>query len=342
MAADADGDFVVVWSSFGSTEFTYVTVQGQRYASDGSAVGGEFLVSTYPTAFHVDPAVAMDADGDFVVVWRVLDPALIESEISGQRFASDGSAVGGELQVNSYTTSFQQLPVVAMDADGDFVVVWESDGSGDTDTTNRSIQGQRFASNGSAAGGQFQVNTYTPWNQRGPAVAMESDGGFTVVWTSDGPTGSDTDQSSVRGQRYGSDGSALGGEFQVNTYTTERQGAPSVAIDGEGDFVVVWTSYGSNGTDSSDRSVQGQWYASGGAALGEQFQINTYTTGFQSTPGGFSVVARSGRHFVAVWESSGSGGTDTASRSIQMGAFVPIFADGFESGDTGAWHVTVP
>ena len=45
--------------------------------------------------------------------------------------------------------------------DGDFVVVWESNGSSGTDTSSWSIQGQRYASNGSTLGAQFQVNTYT-------------------------------------------------------------------------------------------------------------------------------------------------------------------------------------
>src|SRR5688500_9367916 len=36
----------------------------------------------------------------------------------------------------------------------------------------------------------------------------------------------------------------IGDQFQVNTYTTNGQGWPAVAMDGDGDFVVVWLSYG--------------------------------------------------------------------------------------------------
>jgi len=40
---------------------------------------------------------------------------------------------GPEFLVNTYTTSGQSLPSVAMDADGDFVVAWTSGGQdGDT------------------------------------------------------------------------------------------------------------------------------------------------------------------------------------------------------------------
>jgi hypothetical protein len=56
---------------------------------------------------------------------------------------------------------------------------------------------------------------------------------------------------------------AVGGEFQVNSYTTNGQTLPAVAVDGSGDFVVVWTSYGSSGDDASGFSIQGQTYTAG-------------------------------------------------------------------------------
>ena len=49
-----------------------------------------------------------------------------------------------------------------------------------------------------------------------------------------------------------------GTEFQVNTYTTNNQVFPSVASDSAGNFVVVWQSRGSAGSDTDGYSVQGQ------------------------------------------------------------------------------------
>ncbi len=40
--------------------------------------------------------------------------------------AEPGQPLGGEFPVNSYTTSDQREPAIAMDADGDFVVTWSS------------------------------------------------------------------------------------------------------------------------------------------------------------------------------------------------------------------------
>ena len=81
----------------------------------------------------------------------------------------------------------------------------------------------------------------------------------------------------VFGQRFASDGSAQGTEFQVNTYTYYSQKSPAVAVDGLGNFVVAWTS-GDNSKARTDRDgVFAQRFDSGGAAAGTEFQVNTFT-----------------------------------------------------------------
>ena len=56
----------------------------------------------------------------------------------------------------------------------------------------------------------------------------------------------------------------MGDEFQVNTYTTNRQLNASVGVDAAGDFVVAWMSYGSSGSDNSTYSIQGQRFDAAG------------------------------------------------------------------------------
>jgi hypothetical protein len=148
---------------------------------------------------------------------------------------------------------------VAARADRDFVVVWESWGSSGSDTTP-SIQGQRYASGGTAQGAEFQVNSYETSGQFFPAVAAGSAGDFVVVWHSEFSSGTDP-LFSVQGQRYTSSGSSQGAQFQVNTYTTNGQGRASAAAESNGDFVVAWISAGSPGTDTSGYSIQGQRYS---------------------------------------------------------------------------------
>ena len=96
----------------------------------------------------------------------------------------------------------------------------------------------------------------------------------------------------------------VGPEFQINTFTTERQEWPSVAADSSGKFVVVWQSLNQDG---SSYGVYGQRYDSTGTPLGTEFRVNTYTTDRQFHP---SVTADSSGNFVVVWESAGQDGSE--------------------------------
>ena len=191
--------------------------------------------------------------------------------IQGQRYAAGGAALGGQFQVNSYTTNDQFNPSISLSPDGDFVVVWQSLGSSAGDTAEFSIQGQRYAAGGAALGGQFQVNSYTTSSQVRPAVSRDADGDFVVVWVSYGSSGGDTSLNSIQGQRYEASGAALAGQFQVNTFTTSGQSDPSVALSADGDFVVVWHSNGSSGSDTGSYSIQGQRFRVTGELVGRVF-----------------------------------------------------------------------
>ena len=138
-----------------------------------------------------------------------------------------------EFQVNSYTTSVQFRPNVASDGSGNFVIVWESLQDG----ASYDVFGQRFDSAGNPSGSEFRVNSYTPNSPSLQAIAVGGTGDFVVVWVSPGQDGS---SSGVFGQRFDSAGSPVGGEFQVNSYTTGSQLRPRVAINGKSEFVVVW------------------------------------------------------------------------------------------------------
>ena len=250
------------------------SIQGQRYAAGGAALGGEFLVNSYTTSDQSRPSVSVDADGDFVVVWESNGSSGGDTSfqsIQGQRFAAGGAALGGQFQVNSYTTNGQVLPSVSLSANGDFVVVWNSNGSSGGDTLGTGIQGQRYAAGGAALGGEFLVNSYTTSDQSRSSVSVDPDGDFVVVWESNGSSGGDTSFQSIQGQRFAAGGAALGGQFQVNSYTTNGQVLPSVSLSANGDFVVVWNSNGSSGSDTSSYSVQGQRFLVTGELRGRVF-----------------------------------------------------------------------
>src|SRR5258706_432744 len=89
----------------------------------------------------------------------------------------------------------------------------------------------------------------------------------------------------------------FGSEFRVNTYTTGAQAYPAIAMDGTGDFVVVWV-----GPDGDGNGIFGQRYNAAGTPQGSEFRVNANTSGEQAHP---DVARDSTGDFVVVWDSNG-------------------------------------
>ncbi|MCI0151900.1 hypothetical protein KNO81_39340 [Paraburkholderia sediminicola] len=205
----AGGGYVVTWGS------PDIGARGQSFAVDGTKVEKEFLISVSGEDTLSVTATAL-ADGGYVVTWTSHD------NVYGQRFAADGTKLDQEFQVNTYPTGKQGHPSVTALADGGYVVTW--DGAGQ-DGSPSSIYGQRFDVYGKPYGKEFEVNTHTDGLQTIPSVTALADGGYVVTWQSANQDGS---PSSIYGQRFAADGTKVGKEFEVNTYTDGKQGYPSV------------------------------------------------------------------------------------------------------------------
>ena len=182
------------------------------------------------------------------------------------------SPLGSEFLVNGTTTNVQQThegaQAVATDASGNFVVVWSGNGTGDT----TGIFAQRYDAFGVAQGAEFRVNTTTSGIQTAPAVAMNASGAFVITWSGEGAG----DTSGIFAQRYNAAGVVQGGQFLVNTTTTDVQQHPSVAIDDTGRFVISWTSGGDQ--DGDGTGIYARRYLANGAAAEGAFLVNFVTT----------------------------------------------------------------
>jgi hypothetical protein len=235
VAADAAGDFVVVWG--GASGDDDAGIHGQRFAASGAPLGGEFRVNTYTTGNQQVPGVAMNpTDGSFVVVWNDQGHQYGVSSVKGQRYAPSGEPVGGEFRVNTTTGRAYGAGGVAVDSTGAFVVVW---GSGYSFTPP--LFGQRFGSDGSLLGAEISVATTSGGGF--PRVAYDPTGGFTVAWGGAFTSG----VSDILAQRYAADGSPSGSTFRVSSYTNSANG-PAVIASAPGRFVVAWRSYKQDGS----------------------------------------------------------------------------------------------
>ncbi|REK09040.1 MAG: hypothetical protein DWQ37_19470 [Planctomycetota bacterium] len=295
IAMDDSGDFVVAWWSYGQDGDGY-GIYAQRYDAAGAAQGPEFRVNSTTVGDQTLPAVAMDADGDFVVTWTSTGQYGDGDGVFAQRYNAAGAPQGAEFQVNTTTAGNQFGRTVAMDDDGDFVVAWTSDGQ---DGDDYGVYAQRFNAAGVPQGGEILVNSYTTGRQMAPDVAIDADGDFVVAWMSEFQDGSEY---GVYAQRFNAAGAPQGGETLVNTYTGSTQQFPAVAIDADGDYVVAWESYGQDG---NDYGTYAQRFNAAGTPQGGEFRVNSYTSSVQWYA---DVAMDDDGNFAIVWESTGQDG----------------------------------
>jgi len=173
----------------------------QRYNAAGVAQGSEFRVNSYTTNLQTSPAIGVDADGDFVITWQSYVQDGSDYGIYAQRYNAAGVAQGSEFRVNSYTTSWQYVPAISMDADGDFVITWTSFGQ---DGDGNGIYAQRYRLNtpkplpnaiGTWRSGKFYLdaNANRAWNGTVSGDQLYSFGSTTDTplvgdWNGDGIT----------------------------------------------------------------------------------------------------------------------------------------------------------
>ncbi|MEZ0368413.1 MAG: hypothetical protein ACAI44_04915, partial [Candidatus Sericytochromatia bacterium] len=296
LAMDTDGNYLIVWESYSQTSSSY-ELRGQRYDSNGSKAGGEFLVNTQTLGQQTGPAVALDADGDAVITWQSEALDGDDYGIFARRFDNAGNALGAEFAVNTTTTASQSAPDVAIDSDGDFVIVWQSQSQ---DFSGLGVYVQRYRFDGSTAGGEFRANTASSGDQSSPAVAKDSSGDFVVSWVSANQDGSG---SGVYAKRYNNTGGPQSAEFRVNSQTTGNQTSPAITIDSDGDFTIVWIS---TAQDGDGDGIYGQRYSRLGVLLGSEFFVNTETVGDQTAP---HIACDSDGRFAIGWESAGQDGS---------------------------------
>jgi hypothetical protein len=303
VAMDPNGDFVVAYQVLNTTTYLY-GISAKRFNLAGSPQGIAVVLNdgSSNSAAGELPKVAIDSAGDFTIAYQGYDSN--SHGVFAQQFNSSGTAQGSIFRVNTPQNDNQGAPSIAMDSAGDFVIAWQDGGplNGNPGQT-AGVYAQRYNSSGVAQGGNTAISTAA--GSANPSVAMEPTGQFVIAWQFD-QTGTAT---GIEAQRFDSNGNALTGVVPLSSSETYDQGSPTVAIDGEGDFVVAWESYGVHGTASSLGTVLAQRVNSGGTLIGPtQFQPSTQTGDSQTAP---KVASNPDGNAIFVWQSKPSSTHDS-------------------------------
>ena len=204
-----------------------------------------------------NPAVAMDADGDFVITWAAQVSDLAnpgsDSDIFARRFEPVGMVSPSD-------------PVLGP---GIWQVDMNNDGVPDTPIQGvrplqtpipyNSLLPQDLQIPGDVY--TFRVNTSTANPQDQPTVAMDNAGDFAITWASEGQDSSFFN--SVYAQQFSHTGTPVGNEVVVSLTDTQMNYNPYVAMSQDGHWLVTWT----NDTNATGHLVYARLFDSSGTTL---------------------------------------------------------------------------
>jgi hypothetical protein len=251
-----NSNVVVVWGSFDQVNSNSLQdVYGQILSPTGQKVGTNFLINQFTPYNQRTPTIAPLKSGGFVVAWvseqeravagtyssasalytaaSVPTPSI---DIYARLFANNGVAGGSEFLVSSNSNPCAD-PTIAAASDGSFMIAWDARDLSNF-TNGYDIYARSFSSNG--IGGIVEgINSYIYGDQYAPRISSIGQD-YMIIWTSVGEDGS---REGVFGQFLRSDGTMVGNEILVNTTTVSQQLHPTIASDGNNQFLVVWTSY---------------------------------------------------------------------------------------------------
>ena len=275
VATDAQGNFVVVWSRTNLGDTTERGIYARRFSSTGNDLDDEDIEVDRVTdgGRQTNPAIALAADGRFVVVWE----DNLDNRIAARRFDADGDDADDEFEVNSEETSVNISPAIALNPDtAEFVVTWvETNEDGD-----RNLLFQRFTATGDTQGNPVTVESIEADDVvdgetlSDPAIAMDGAGNFIITWVQD-EADNDDNELDIFARRYDAAGNPLAARFLVNTEQEQNQFDPDIAADEAGNFTIVWQT---DAVDDENPGILAQRYNAAGASVGEVLIVSTPDT----------------------------------------------------------------
>ena len=300
LAININGQCVVVWNSYAQDSNSGGIFM--RQMDPNGPTGPEFQINATATGNQAEPTVAINGEGYFLVAWRGPWPGSDEEDeedVLARIFDPNGQPLTDDLHVNTHTATSQGCPRVAASLAGRFMVVWESDSS--PNATRQCILGQLYDQTGTPLGLEMEISDTPSYAARYPDVAMDSQGQFAVSWMEDRTT------DSVRVRLFDANGEAKGPSSKVNTISFKSLTWPSIAMNAEGTFVIVWDG---DPNKASDDDVHARIFDPNATPLADEFMVNITQSGAQVNPR----VALDGQgNFIVVWEGPSvdpNGGTD--------------------------------
>jgi hypothetical protein len=314
VAMNAQGDFVVVWRSH-VADGRDGGVFARCFDSDGTPTCDEFQVNS--TTAGVDnwfPAVGIGPSGDVVVVW-VAEQA-DGCDLVAKLYDRQGLALTDEFRVSPHEPDVSQsMPSVAVGPDGSFAVVWincyEFHCVG-----RRHAAGRLYYADGTPRTEEFAISDVPQANW--PDVDMDDEGRFVVTWIQMGDTYNRPYGEYIMFRQFEADGAPIGDAVQITDDLNSRWYGPSIAVNGDGAFVIAWA------IGPFPYDVVVQHFGAGGMAATEPYLVNTFMEGNQGHP---QIAGNKAGRYLVVWDSQGLDGNCYGVAAQQCGAGAALIGD---------------
>jgi PKD repeat protein len=312
-ATDANGNRIIVWTDNRGKGLTAdgLVKQGEdglfaRFFDPDEVPGDTIIVERSSGGVVDTPTVSFDNSGRFVIGWRRgLLAKQGEDGIFARRFSPDREPIGESFQIDEGSGDELEAPSVATNRAGDFFVAWRvrigkqgEDG----------LFGRAFGRDGEPQGPAIRIDAGAPGVEEisSPSVSTDASGNYFVTWHQRSAFKQGED--GIFGRQFDPEGEPSGAPFQVSTDPEGEPGDPDVAVDAQGDAIVVWRQ---DIGGSSGVVVLGRTYRRGGVATSEPFVVNSEVAGSQTNP---SVAATPAGDYVVAWESTVGGETGISGR----------------------------
>jgi len=318
VAADGDGNILVVWASRRQESGTY-GVFAQRFDPLGRPLGTEIHVNQFLPSSQREPAVTFDSDGTAWVTWQSLGQDGSRSGIYMRRFGTvEGTfgPIGDESLVNTTTDGEQITPGIAANDAGQVLIAWSSN---DQHGQLR-IVARIFNGDGSAATGELDLcdARTTGWD-RLPVVAAMPEGRFLVAWAH---TSLDKRPESIRARFVDSENKTLKPFIISDPLDDREQIEPAIAATADGTAVIAWLrSRVSDGYDVVARRMLPD-----GSAAGDIILVSDRNDGWKS---GASVAAAADGRFIVAYNLFGE--KDVTVRQQRLRPPASIYAQMYDA-----------
>lgn len=262
VAVNSTGQIVIAWQDDNGDEGIRAKTFNMITAATGGAISTADIEVT-ATATAVDPAIDINDNGDFIVVWAESDGTYwrpFDSTGTPTRSA-DSFDSDGALETNRH-------PDVVILSDGSFVASVRN-----TNLIIDSVQVRMFASDGTEQPGNVYFTGYSI-----SSLAKDSTGNVIVTYDS-------SSDNAIEAVVFSTAGNTLTerATYTVDQTTSGTQVQPSVAMLDEDNFVVVWSGNGNQAGEVDDSGV-----------FARQFSLNASVNNAPSADAGSSYTITEG------------------------------------------------